>query len=774
MSPFTLCRFSLLTPLFFVALCACGQPGPSAVARSGASSAQTDDWPLEVRNLRAFARLYGYIRYFHPSDQASAIDWDGFAMHGVARVKDAATPDELAAALDELFAPIAPSLQILPAGTEPVSLASYLSGETDGLQVVAWQHVGYGFGMMTNGIYQSARTNRARTAAAKGPGFGTVSQGVSAKPYRGRPIRLRAHVRAEVSGTGNQAQLWLRVDRPNRGKGFFENMDKSPITDATWQWYEITGTVDTDAEAIAFGGFLSGTGRAYLDQFELAYRDDSGTWQAIALDNPSFEDSAVQVKSWYAQSPGYDYRVITDNAPHGAHALLITDRKLETHGEQLFEKVPSPTELIRKELDRGLFAAFPVALYSNASGTLPTGRVPLKPLTDAISGVSKDALSASDQRVRLAAVVSAWTVFQHFYPYFDVTDSDWDRALSVALQEALDDTDEQGFLATLQRMVGALRDGHGSVIHTVLYPRRAHLPWQLQAVEGMWVVTRSAAKEAFQVGDVVMAIDGVPIAKLVADTEPRISGSPQWRAARMGRQFGAGQLGTRAEVTLERAGEVLTVTQERTIQGRLPPEDSDAIQVLPGGIYYVDLSRAPMGDINEHIASIAKAPGVVFDLRGYPKGNHYVIRHLLSEADTSDRWMQVPEIIYPDRERVVSWRPHSWLLEPKAPRIAGKVVFITDGRAISYAESFMSFIEHYKLGEIVGAPTAGANGNVNPFNVPGGYRLFWTGMRVHKHDGSQHHLIGVQPTVPLTPTLTGIRAGRDELLERAVQLIKGE
>lgn len=45
-------------------------------------------------------------------------------------------------------------------------------------------------------------------------------------------------------------------------------------------------------------------------------------------------------------------------------------------------------------------------------------------------------------------------------------------------------------------------------------------------------------------------------------------------------------------------------------------------------------------------------------------------------------------------------------------------------------------------------------------------------MRVTRHDGvSPHHMIGVQPDVRLEPTLAGMRAGRDELLERALTIV---
>ena len=46
-----------------------------------------------------------------------------------------------------------------------------------------------------------------------------------------------------------------------------------------------------------------------------------------------------------------------------------------------------------------------------------------------------------------------------------------------------------------------------------------------------------------------------------------------------------------------------------------------------------------------------------------------------------------------------------------------------------------------------------------------------TGMKVLKHDGSRHHGIGILPTVPIAPTIAGIAAGHDELLEKAIEVV---
>jgi C-terminal processing protease CtpA/Prc len=132
----------------------------------------------------------------------------------------------------------------------------------------------------------------------------------------------------------------------------------------------------------------------------------------------------------------------------------------------------------------------------------------------------------------------------------------------------------------------------------------------------------------------------------------------------------------------------------------------------------------------------------------------------------------VPIISKPDHANVVAYDTGGrWDLQPIAPKLKGKIAFLTDGRAISYAESYMGIIEAYKLAEIVGEPTAGTNGNVNPFKLPGDYTVVWTGMKVLKHDGSQHHGIGIHPTVPASRTVRGIREKRDEQLERAIAIV---
>jgi C-terminal processing protease CtpA/Prc len=77
------------------------------------------------------------------------------------------------------------------------------------------------------------------------------------------------------------------------------------------------------------------------------------------------------------------------------------------------------------------------------------------------------------------------------------------------------------------------------------------------------------------------------------------------------------------------------------------------------------------------------------------------------------------------------------------------------------------------MGDLIGSNTAGTNGNVyTATQLPGDYQLLWTRMKVLKHDGSRLHGVGYAPNVPVSPTIRGTAEGRDEVLERAIELLR--
>jgi hypothetical protein len=108
---------------------------------------------------------------------------------------------------------------------------------------------------------------------------------------------------------------------------------------------------------------------------------------------------------------------------------------------------------------------------------------------------------------------------------------------------------------------------------------------------------------------------------------------------------------------------------------------SEPVAELDAEVWYVDLTRANMAQVGSVLEKLASARGVVFDVRGYPgDAGARILPHLI-DAPESDRWMHVAKLVGPFGQSA-GWQSSGWDLKPVSPRLAGRIVFLTDGRAI--------------------------------------------------------------------------------------------
>src|SRR5678815_1651848 len=98
---------------------------------------------------------------------------------------------------------------------------------------------------------------------------GAFNQSVDAAPYLGKKFRIEAAVKVKLIDTTAEAEVWVRVDRPNKQIGYFYNMMDKPIRSAEWKVYSIEGKIAKDATRIFFGGLYHRQGIFYYDDFRL-------------------------------------------------------------------------------------------------------------------------------------------------------------------------------------------------------------------------------------------------------------------------------------------------------------------------------------------------------------------------------------------------------------------------------------------------------------------------------------------------------------------------
>jgi len=724
----------------------------------------------KVANLSTFAKVYGYVRYFHPSEEASKVNWEQFLYYGAKEVENAENSQILKEKLNDLFNPIAPSV-VISGQKDAFDVKSITPNDSTYNQQITWQHYGFGVGP---GMYKSIRTNRTvATIDMSTRGFGVVTNFMNATPFQGKRIRLTGFLKADVSN--GQAQMWLRVDKPNNKFGFFDNMDNRPIKSPKWKMYETIGMVDKDATQIVFGAFLKGMGKMWVDNFKVEV-EENGKWTSVPIKNPSFEVvEKDKPNDWTMGSPGYTYAMVNSDIPDGKTALLVTDNTIYKVEKQLFAVKATFGATITKPVGNELTVIVPLVLMGDTQLTFPSADPSkLKVLTENMAKAQPEKVSDQDLYVRLTSVIVTWNIFQHFYPYHQEVKSDWMAQLPKAFTAAYEVKNSDQYLELLGQLTEKLKDGH-IYISGGNYLNSYNVPLAAKFVEGKLVIAQidslpgAKGDLGLKPGDIITRIDGKPAMERFQAVRSTTSGSEQWKNVRALTQLFNGTKESELSLDyLSASGEAKQLQLKRTIVRN--HIDTTTIKKLDNGVYYLNIGTTEMKAIKARLPELESAKAIICDLRGYPRNNNEFINYLLTVKD-DNKWMFVPQITRPDYEGV-AYESMGWSMEPMKPHLNAKIIFLTAGGAISYAESYMGFIKQYKLATIVGQPTAGANGNVTSFTLPGGYTIRFTGMKVKQQDGSQLQGIGIQPDILVKETIKGVAGGRDEFLEKALEQIR--
>ncbi|WP_084454733.1 S41 family peptidase [Algoriphagus terrigena] len=511
------------------------------------------------------------------------------------------------------------------------------------------------------------------------------------------------------------------------------------------------------------------------------------TFSSTAPDPMDFQE-LIQPKDTTRYLPVYwQHRGVTkDMAPLGPVYRSVRVNSLqinttESTGEQsgkaaaeglteaIFEGSPDPNEIWIRQIGDNLWMGMPLVLQLKAGQTYPESTVAIeKFMTEGEPDTPEDASSLA---FRCGNLINAWNVFQHFYPYFTEMGINWQQELKNSLSSTYS-SDKATHIKDLKRLTAALKDNHV----TVSSPETEYAapPFDAEWIEGKLVVTAVyAGSPDLKVGDVIKQIDGKSCEELFGELRPLVSAATEgWYSYLAPILMLTGKENSTFSFTVGvNTYETTRLSNYYRQKGDSKPSDP-GYRFLDDDVAYLNLDVVSMDTITKLMPRLKASRAIIADVRGYPNSNHGLINHLLSKKDER-KWMHVDHYLYPDQENKAGTSDYGWEMEPKKPYLGDKkIVFITDGRAVSYAESYLGFIDGYGLGTLIGQPSSGTNGNVNRFDLPGEYRISFTGMRVLKQDGSQLHGIGFLPQVYVDRTIAGVKAGRDEYLEKAIELVR--
>jgi len=694
------------------------------------------------------ARLWGEVRYYHPWILTRDVDWDAAFIRALPRIEG--ERDEragLQALLDELHDPVTTMVADVPAGSSKPAAAS------------SWTWQGDPGGVLT------VRLERV-------PGYPEM------RSELGLLMPEAARARALVIDLRGQPPM--REDAENVGEELGAILgDLAP-----------KGLVTPAERVVQHSGYPSQKGTT--DEYR------AGLLTVLPVDIPEGASG----------SPERRIALVVDaSSPLPAVALAFQrtgllrivaegplDERTAVRSQQI-DLAPSLHARIRTgELDspvradaqappgQGTSAA--LAWVESRSGPTPPP-LPTRPEASPRPVVwhrdkTYSEMLAPDRAYRLLALIRFWNVIDRFYPYKRLLDRPWDAVLRDFISRFAQAEGADGYARAVLEMSAQIQDSHvwvdGDSIRPITGENGPGLA--LQVLDGRPVVIEvddpDAAAHGVRIGDVILEIDGEPLLARAARFEKYAAASrPLGRLGKALAMAMGGATDSTATLKLEGEGGVRTVTLKRAYY---PPPSKPPFRLLDGDIGYVDLTSLNPGEVDAMFEKLGSAKALVFDMRGYPRGTAWSIAPRINVKKAARAAWFERNFLSGDLDEEHEASTFKFQKRIPAgtldkPVYKGRIVMLIDENAVSQSEHSGLMYEAATDITYVGSPTAGANGDVTVLTLPGGISVSFTGHDVRHADGRQLQRIGLEPQVRVRPTIAGIRAGRDEVLERALKFL---
>jgi hypothetical protein len=394
-------------------------------------------------------------------------------------------------------------------------------------------------------------------------------------------------------------------------------------------------------------------------------------------------------------------------------------------------------------------------------------------------------LKFPDTGFQLLSLYRFWNIIEYWSPYRDVVGENWYKVLIEFIPRIALAKDSEAYQRELFALIARVHDGHANLWSSLkIRPPvgDCQLPVNVRFIENRAVVTGYLATEAaketgLMLGDILTEFDGVPVAKLIEAWTPYYAASNDSAQLRdIARSMTRGPCGElNAHVLREGHDDVQLKTKRVTITDPIPGGYTHDLpgatfRLLSSDVAYLKLSSVKSAEASHYIEAAAGTKGLIIDIRNYP--SEFMVFALGSLLVGQETQFVRITLCDPSTPGAFHWKT-TLSLSPQKPHYTGKVVILVDEVSQSQAEYTSMAFRAAPQAMVVGSTTAGADGNVSQFALPGGLRTMISGIGVFYPNKKPTQRIGIVPDVQVQPTIAGIRSGRDEVLEEALRQILG-
>lgn len=381
-----------------------------------------------------------------------------------------------------------------------------------------------------------------------------------------------------------------------------------------------------------------------------------------------------------------------------------------------------------------------------------------------------------NKNLRLLALFRYWNIVEYFYPYKYLTDQKWDDVLKEMIPKFANAQTELEYNLALLELVVKIDDSHATFSTPVLndYFGLYWIPAKFTIIDNKAIITgfydeSLAAKDDLRIGDIITTANGESIKNIFEKHYKYLSASNP--AVKIRSSAFAIFNGNSDTITVEYIRNNVTKikTVHRYYYNEFKSEKNlEKWEILEGNIGYINMGVLESDDVTTAMKKLMDTKAIIFDIRNYPKSSIHYIAAYLNKVPKYFVTLTMPDIEYPGKFFIAETQTCG---TKKGEKYTGKVVVLVNEITQSQAEYSCMCFQTVDGAKIIGSQTAGADGPITYFRFSGSDKTVFTGMGVYYPDGRETQRIGIIPDIEVKPTIQGIRDGKDEVLEKAIEYV---
>jgi carboxyl-terminal processing protease len=386
---------------------------------------------------------------------------------------------------------------------------------------------------------------------------------------------------------------------------------------------------------------------------------------------------------------------------------------------------------------------------------------------------------------RLLGLARYWNIINFFYVYKNDSSENWDRILMTNIPKFTLAHNAKEYHITVHALSSKLYDCH-SMVRSDLLDKDVFgqfVPnFRVKLIDSTLMVSRIRIDEwdtkQIMVGDILLKINNEDALTRYRYYNSFMKGANALSEQRIICPYLFGSVSDKMKLLILRHGKQIEVNlnlkkyplytaKEQTIKKEL--SSTIVIKKFDTTTAYINLENISGDNFESNFTKAKKYKNLIIDLRNYPQDKISLkLTDFLLPKPVAFFTSTYADVTSPGLLRS---KKGYMLGSENGDKYKGNVYILVSEATQSQAEFLVMALQTSKKVTVVGSQTAGSDGNVTQFHFPGKIETMFTGIGIYYPDFTPTQRKGVKIDVRVDYTLKAIAAGKDEILEKALNVI---